>query len=46
MIELKGVSKVYGKKEHQFSALENVDLKLDNGVSVAIVGKSGAARVH
>ncbi len=44
MIELAHVSKVYGKKEHQFSALEGIDLRLENGVSVAIVGKSGSGK--
>lgn len=44
MIELAHVSKVYGKKEHQFAALEGVDLKIENGLSVAIVGKSGSGK--
>ncbi len=44
MIELAHVSKVYGKKQNQFTALEAIDLKLESGTSVAIVGKSGSGK--
>jgi putative ABC transport system ATP-binding protein len=44
MIELKGVGKVYGKKATAFTALEDVDLKIPDGASVAIVGKSGSGK--
>ncbi|MES2876234.1 MAG: ABC transporter ATP-binding protein [Patescibacteria group bacterium] len=44
MIELAHVSKVYGKKQNQFTALEGIDLRLERGVSVAIVGKSGSGK--
>lgn len=44
MIELAHVSKVYGKKQNQFTALEAIDLKIDSGKSVAIVGKSGSGK--
>jgi putative ABC transport system ATP-binding protein len=44
MIELAHVSKVYGKKDHTFTALEAIDLKIESGVSVAIVGKSGSGK--
>ncbi len=44
MIELAHVSKVYGKKQNQFTALEAIDLKIESGTSVAIVGKSGSGK--
>ena len=44
MIELKGVGKVYGKKAGTFTALENIDLEIAQGASVAIVGKSGPGK--
>src|SRR5690242_6646345 len=44
MIELKSVSKAYGKKEHRFEALKGINLQLESGVSVAIVGKSGSGK--
>lgn len=44
MIEVKNVSKVYGKKEGTFTALDDVSLKVPNGSTVAIVGKSGSGK--
>jgi putative ABC transport system ATP-binding protein len=44
MIELAHVSKVYGKKQNQFTALEAIDLKIESGTTVAIVGKSGSGK--
>lgn len=44
MIELAHVSKIYGKRQNQFTALEAIDLKIDSGKSVAIVGKSGSGK--
>ena len=44
MIELKNVTKVYGKKKNQFTALKNVSLNIPTGASVAILGKSGSGR--
>lgn len=44
MIELANVSKVYGKKQNQFTALDAIDLKIESGSSVAIVGKSGSGK--
>lgn len=44
MIELAQVSKLYGKKDHVFTALEGIDLTFKNGMSVAIVGKSGSGK--
>ena len=44
MIELSDVSKVYGRKEHQFVALKDINLTIEEGRSVAIVGKSGSGK--
>ena len=44
MIELKNVTKIYGKKKNQFTALKNVSLIIPTGASVAILGKSGSGK--
>jgi len=44
MIELAHVSKIYGKKQNQFTALEGINLIIESGKSVAIVGKSGSGK--
>lgn len=44
MIELKNVTKIYGKKKNQFTALKNVSLTITTGASVAILGKSGSGK--
>ena len=44
MIELKNVTKIYGKKKNQFIALKNISLTIPTGASVAILGKSGSGK--
>ena len=44
MIELKNVTKIYGKRKNQFTALKNVSLNIPTGASVAILGKSGSGK--
>lgn len=44
MIEVKNISKVYGKKENLFTALDNVSFTIPDGKSVAIIGKSGSGK--
>lgn len=44
MIELKNVTKIYGKKKNQFVALNDVSLRIPTSVSVAILGKSGSGK--
>lgn len=44
MIEVRGVTKTYGKKKNIFTALDNVSFEIPDGASVAIVGKSGSGK--
>lgn len=44
MIEVKNISKTYGKKKNLFQALKNVSLEIPDGMSVAILGKSGSGK--
>lgn len=44
MIEVIGVSKVYGKKDRSFTALDDINIEIPSGSSVAIVGKSGSGK--
>lgn len=44
MITLQGVSKAYGRKEHLFYALKDINLTIPDGASVAIIGKSGSGK--
>ena len=43
-IEVKNVTKTYGKKQNAFRALKNVNLTIPDGASVAILGKSGSGK--
>jgi len=44
VIEVKNVTKTYGKKQSTFKALDDVSFKIPDGASVAIVGKSGSGK--
>lgn len=44
MIEVKKVTKVYGKKKNTFTALRNINLDIPDATSVAILGKSGSGK--
>ena len=44
LLETKNLSKIYGKKATKFVALDNINLKIDSGESVAIIGKSGSGK--
>ena len=44
MIEVRNISKTYGKKKNSFQALKDVSFKIPKGASVAIIGKSGSGK--
>lgn len=44
MIEIKNVTKVFGKKQNKFTALKDINLTIDGNTSVAILGKSGSGK--
>lgn len=44
MIEVRGITKTYGKRHNIFTALDNVSLTIPDGASVAIIGKSGSGK--
>ena len=44
MIEVKNVTKTYGKKQNIFVALKNINFLVPDGASVAILGKSGSGK--
>jgi len=44
VIEIKSVTKSYGKKQNVFKALDDINFVIPDGASVAIVGKSGSGK--
>lgn len=44
MIEVRNVTKTYGKKQNAFVALSDVSFVIPDGASVAIIGKSGSGK--
>ncbi len=44
MIEIRNVTKTYGKKQNAFVALNDISFVIPDGASVAIVGKSGSGK--
>ena len=44
LIELRGVTKIYGSGEAQVIALAGIDLSIDNGEFVAVMGPSGSGK--
>jgi len=44
IISARGLGKTYGKKSSAFTALDGVDIDIEAGESVAIVGKSGSGK--
>ncbi|MGB4762687.1 MAG: ABC transporter ATP-binding protein [Candidatus Saccharimonas sp.] len=44
MIEVRSITKTYGKKKNIFTALNDVTFSIPDGASVAIIGKSGSGK--
>jgi len=44
MIEVKDITKTFGKKQNVFTALDSVSVSIPDGASVAILGKSGSGK--
>ena len=44
IVELRGVTKIYGEKENQVLALHNINLEIERGSMVSIVGASGSGK--
>jgi putative ABC transport system ATP-binding protein len=44
VIEVKNLVKIYGKRSTAFTALKDINLTINTGESVAIVGKSGSGK--
>ena len=44
MIEVKGITKTYGKKNNIFTALKDISVDIPDATTVAILGKSGSGK--
>ena len=46
ILETRQLCKFYGAGENQVKAVNQVDIQIEQGEFVAIVGKSGSGKVH
>jgi len=44
MIEIKNITKTFGKKQNAFTALKDISVHIDDGQTVSITGKSGSGK--
>lgn len=44
LLTVRGLHKTYGKRDSKFEALRGINLQIDKGESVAIIGKSGSGK--
>ena len=44
MITTTGLTRIYGKGENAVTAVNNLDIRIDDGELVAITGKSGSGK--
>ena len=44
ILEVRGISKIYGKCENEVKALDNINISINSGEFVAIVGASGSGK--
>lgn len=44
VLQAKGVSKIYGTKKNQFTALKNLNLEASRGEFIGIMGPSGSGK--
>ena len=44
MIKIQNLHKIYGSKKNQFEAVKGIDLEIQEGDSIAIIGKSGSGK--
>lgn len=44
MISIKNLTKIYGKNENTFTALDNISIEIEDKATIAIIGKSGSGK--
>ena len=44
IVEMKNITKIYGEKENQVLALHNINLDIEKGSVVSVVGASGSGK--